>query len=659
MKNQKSIFIKIGLLMLPIILALEAFVLILTYNITYESNLERCKQNIQNAAVATAKYCEAVDLYDTAVKIQGEGSFDQYCVMFDVTYIYAVKVDPVQNSETYLVIGFGEDASEEAKRTRYIGCRVEGQVTEEELEAYNGNTEGVFYHYTNHLDDTLVCYMPVMSYYSSSDYSYHSYDAPIIIGAEISLNGINRSFGNRFWQIALLTIIITVLMIVLFGTILYFMITKPLRRISERMNSFVSDRDKGLGQLPVKGSDELAQMSRSFNTMTVEINRYIDDIDALNREKHTREAEMNIARNIQKGLLQPENYDSRIAALRAYMLPARDVGGDLYDYRILDDGRVFAAIGDVAGKGITAALFMSRAITLLHQNALRGCSPAEILTEFNNTLAEYNPGGLFITTFVAVWDPATGELTYSNAGHNYPYILSDKLTALTGAHGVTAGLFPGEVYENATVKLSGGEVLFMYTDGVNEAKNTDGSFYKNERLERQLARCYERDDSDPIDVVLDDLNRFTEGAEQNDDITMLALRIKRLPSPAVITLPSEIAQLPRVKEAIFSLPIGEDFKKKLFLAAEEIFVNICSYAYDGTGEVGLRLSVDPNGVEMVFSDSGKPFDPTEETLDIDEYDHENSIGGLGRFLTFSIADRYRYEYRDGKNHLYLYFDEVK
>ena len=341
------------------------------------------------------------------------------------------------------------------------------------------------------------------------------------------------------------------------------------------------------------------------------------------------------------------------------MLPAKDVGGDLYDYQLLDDGRVFVAIADVSGKGISASLFMSRAITLLHQFMLTEPSPAKILAEYNDTLAVQNPSGLFITTFLAVWDPTTGVLTYSNAGHNFPYILSDSLVILDGAHGVAAGLFEGEEYENYTVPFSAGDTLFLFTDGVNEAKNAGGGFYSTERLEEKLSGCITAGSAEVMADILRDLNSFTHGADQNDDITMLTLRIEQEPEERVLELSSELTQLTVIKEAIFALDVCDDMKMTLYLAAEEMFVNICSYAYDAPGKAEVRIARDDKGVSITLTDWGKPFDPTADLLDIEEYDHDHAIGGLGRFLTFSVADSYRYEYSDGKNILYLFFKEVK
>lgn len=659
MEKIKSLFIKIGLLLFPLVAGLVAVELILTYNITYDSNLKIYEKQIQRAGELCVQYCEAYNLLDDDIESKGVGEmFNNVCKTFDITYSFAVDPDLESKNETYLIIGFGENASMEAVESRYRGVVVEGSLNDSEIQAYNGETGGVILHEINRFDDSLVCYMPCTRYFDFSKADFVYYDHPLIIGTEISLTEVNAGFQSRFIGVAVIAGSAILVMLAIFVIILYFWITRPIRRISDRMSSFVTDRKEGIQKLPVKGSDELAQMAASFNTMTEEIDRYINDIDALTKEKHTQETELDIARRIQMGLLQPEYTEYNTGKVNAYMLPAKDVGGDLYDYRILDDGRVFVAIADVSGKGISAALFMSRAITLLHMYSCAGFNPAEILEKYNHTLALNNPSGLFITTFVAFYDPVTGKLTYSNAGHNFPYILSESLIPLCGAHGVAAGLFDGETYENAEITLEKGDVLFLYTDGVNEAKNAEGEFYSTERLEEKLRLCIETSSSDVLKDILCDLDVFTRGAQQNDDITMLTFYADNNPSEITLHLTSELQQFTKVKEAIFSLPVSDDMKKTLHLAAEEIFVNICSYAYDVPGEVELRITAD-RGVGMTFSDSGKPFDPTGDVVEIEEYDHENAIGGLGRFLAFSVADEYRYEYLDGKNVLYLYFNEVK
>ena len=659
MKRTKSIFFKTVLWLTPIVLMLDLLVLFLSYNITYDNNLKLCENQLRNAANLTVQYCESYNLYNNMESKELGKEYNKVCESFDITYVYVVDLDPEKNTETYLAIGFGKNASQEAKDARYPSVTVEGMVNDAEIKAYNGDENGEILHEKNRFDDSLIYYLPIKRYFKTSTLSYEKYDHPLILGAEISLDALVDDIQKEFRKIALLTVSVSALLIAAFGLILYFKVTKPVRWISDRMSHFITYREEGYKKLDIKGNDEFAQMAQAFDTMADEIDTYIDDIDALTREKHTQEAELNIARQIQMGLLRPGCLENTRIAIDAYMLPAKDVGGDLYEYQLLDDGRVFVTVADVSGKGISAALFMSRAITMLHQFMLTETSPAKILALYNDTMAAQNPSGLFITTFLAVWDPRTGMLTYSNAGHNFPYILSgDTLTMLEDAHGVAAGLFEGEEYENATVQLKGGDTFFLYTDGVNEAKNTDGAFYSTERLEEKLIESAKTDSSEAMSVVLNDLNGFTRDAVQSDDITILTLHIKPTTDEIDLKLSSKLNELVRIKKEIFSLPASSDLKKKLILAAEEIFVNICSYAYTAPGKVEMKIAKTGDGIEITFIDGGKPFDPTRDLPDIDEYDHENTIGGLGRFLTFSIADRYHYEYRDGKNILYLFFSEV-
>ena len=651
MKKRKSIFVKITLIMLIFVLATEVIALMFSFRVTYENILQSSEKQIKSAADVTVQFCQNYDLnIQSDEELIGE-TMSEFCETFGITYIFAVKPNLEQNSEKYLGIGFGEGASEKAKETRYPGVVVYGTLNVEQIDAYKGNTDCAVRHESNQFGDTLVCYMPCDRYYDIKTDQYKKYDEPYLIGAEITLTSVYKSVVNRFIKIAILTVGLTLLMMAIFTLVIYFRVAKPIRVICDRMSSFVTDREKGSEKLPVKGGDELALMAASFNTMTDDIDRYIGDIDTLTREKHTREAELNIARNIQMGLLPPDKKSADSFDISAYMLPAKDVGGDLYDYRILKDGRLYLAVADVSGKGVAASLFMSRAITLLNQYAQEGYSPAKTLEEYNNILAAQNPGCLFITTFVAIYDPKTGVLTYSNAGHNFPYVLSDKLIELNEAHGVAAGLFEGEKYEDACIRLKSGDRLFMFTDGVNEAKNAGGDFYSTERLEEKLTECIKENNSDILHSVLDDLNDFTKGAEQNDDITMLFVRIK---PETVLHLKSEQNELVKIRETIDNLDASDTLKNTMYLAAEEVFVNICSYAYDSSGDAEIKI-ISGDRIMLGFTDSGKRFDPTADVLEIEDYDHDNAVGGLGRFLAFSLADDYSYEYKDGKNILKLYF----
>lgn len=642
-----SVFWKIILGLLIFVSISEGIFLFFLYRYTYNEAVEHATSNIKYAASMSALAFEAFDADDVNKKGEGASFLNDLCQGLNITYLYIVKPDVETKSELYLVTGYGEDASDEFKYNRYPGYLAEGKLRNEQIRALNGESE-VMLHEVNQYDDTLICYTPVKRYYSSKTQSYVN-KIENIVCAEVSVTSIMKDFNNSYNRLIIHIISITLLFMFLTVVILYFRVSKPLKLISKRMKEFVSQRDKGFEKLPVKGKDELAEMSDSFNTMAEEIDRYISDLSEMNLQK----AELNIARTIQMGLLEPESFCNENFSLSVSMMTAKDVGGDLYDYHVLENGKVFVTIGDVSGKGITAAMFMSRAITLLNQYARLGYSPGRILYEYNNSLAEHNPKMMFITTFVAVYDPETGELTYSNAGHNYPFILSDTLKVLDGKHGPASGIFKDSEYPEHSVKMKNGDMLYMYTDGVTEAQNKNGSFFEEEKLQKLLNDNRGSEPENLLKTILDEIHTFADGAEQADDITMLSLKI-RDKNTNRICVEAKKENLAEINKLLNSLDVSDELRFQLDLIAEEVFVNICSYSYPGTtGSVEFEVEVDDNDVIMTFTDSGIPFDSSKDIINIDEYDKERAVGGLGRFLVFSVADDHSYQRVKDKNVLKL------
>ena len=657
---KKSIFRKITLIILLVVLLFDAALLAVSYRLAYNRSYNACVNRAENAANMMVDLMEFVVQSSVISTDAISTSMTLYCEHLDLPYIYAFEVDKQSSSIKYIAIGFGKEATQEGRDTLAPGYVEHLKLSEELLDVYEKRADHAVQHVKNGYGDTLIYYLGIWKRYDKESGKLIDVDEnPVVIGVDVSLSSVMEELRSSFNIMTVLLVGLSVSIVLAVAVILYRKISRPARMISHRMSRFVEDYERGIQPLPVKGEDEFAEMSRSFNTMAENIHTYVDSIQKLNHEKATRQAELDIAGDIQLGLLGKPHQERDYVRIDARMHPARDVGGDLYDYQILEDGRVFLAVADVSGKGITAALFMSRAVTLLHLYAKMGYSPAEILKQYNDTLSENNPGGLFITTFVAVYDPKTQELTYSNGGHNIPYVLSDELTQLDGARCMAAGLFPGEDYEETVVRLKKGDVVFLYTDGVNEAVSADGKLYTNERLEEKLSKCLGADEASPLEEIASDLHQYTEGAEQSDDITILTLKVLDIPADAdpketVLLLPADAKELPKVKDAILALPVDEDMQKKLYLVAEEMFINVCAYAYEQGGEVEVRIAL-KDTAELTFTDSGRPFDPSKDVVELDEYDYDKAVGGLGRFLTFTLADDYRYEYKDGKNVLWLSF----
>lgn len=514
-----SVFWKI-IIGLLIFLTLGEFVMMFVmYQFTYNNAVEDATASIRYAASTCANAFEVYNPDDLSDYKDSQAFLNNICDGLDITYLYVLKPDLTNRDETYLATGYGKNASEEFVNNRYPGYTVKGKLRDDQIKIMNGEKE-VMLHEKNQYDDTLICFMPVKRYYNNQTNKFVN-EIKSMVCAEISLTRVMEKFNNQYMRFVVIDLIVAALLLGTTGIILYFRVSKPLQLISSRMKGFVSRKNEFFEKLPVKGKDEIAEMSDAFNTMAEEIDEFITRLAELNRQK----AELNIAHNIQRGLLPPQEYQGSGVAINAAMLPAKDVGGDLYDYQVLENGNIFVTIADVSGKGITAALFMARAITLLHEYAMLGYSPGRMLFEYNSNLVARNPNKMFITTFVAVYNPGTGELTYANAGHNYPYILSDKLIKLEQKSGAAAGVFKGVKYPEHTIKMNAGDRLFLYTDGVTEAQNKGQELLGDEALEELLRRHTGAGTANLIDEVIKAIRAFADGAEQADDITMLTFRV--------------------------------------------------------------------------------------------------------------------------------------
>jgi sigma-B regulation protein RsbU (phosphoserine phosphatase) len=212
----------------------------------------------------------------------------------------------------------------------------------------------------------------------------------------------------------------------------------------------------------------------------------------------------------------------------AVLEPAKEVGGDLYDFFLLDDDHLCFTIGDVSGKGVPASLFMAVTKTLIKSTAGIGMTPAEILCKVNENLCQDNDSGMFVTEFLGILHIPSGDVMYSNGGHNLPYMVhpDGSCTALPQTPGMAMGVMEGLHYGLNTIKLNSGDSLFLYTDGITEAMNIKGELFTEERLERVLADCGYCQAAEQIDRVLRAVKTHAQGAQQSDDITMVALKYK-------------------------------------------------------------------------------------------------------------------------------------
>jgi sigma-B regulation protein RsbU (phosphoserine phosphatase) len=338
--------------------------------------------------------------------------------------------------------------------------------------------------------------------------------------------------------------------------------------------------------------------------------------------------------------------------------PAKEIGGDLYDFYVRHN-KLFFCVGDVSGKGVPAALVMAMTRSLFRSVSSREERPDHILTQMNRDFAEQNTQMMFLTLFLGVLDCETGQLDYCNAGHNAPVIMTHGAwRMLEVLPNLPLGIEPDCTFKSQHVKLHYGDVLFLYTDGLTEAENSMHEQFGDQRMLKTLtdaaANGLMANGYSPrhlVETMKAGVETFVNGAEQSDDLTMLAIRYQ---IPALV-MRNDIEQIPTLAEWLEGLDIPAELKMPINLALEEAVSNVMLYAYPNNhGQVFLEFNRTDRLV-FTLTDNGIPFDPTKQKeADTTLSAEERPIGGLGIFLVRQIMDDMQYERVDGKNILTLY-----
>lgn len=644
---KKSIVAKILITIAAVLIITDIGLLAIGFSSVYTTVRRTYVSYAMASATVAANLLDGVDLEKVRADEKYAGYYqtvlEDLCRTNDLEYLYIYTPDTKNNTITFHMVIYGESSQTSAKKERFPGMVIPYVLTETEARAWNGRE-------TEDVEETDNKYGHVLTAYSAIHDTTGNVTA--LAAADASIDEALEIFLRRYQMMVAAVSLSFIFILSVLAVLLKARVLKPAKIISQQMQQFAVDRQSEFEKIEIKGEDEFARMADTFYHMTEEINHYINNINALTEEKHCREAEMNIAGKIQQGLLPEERFQKQNIRLRAVMIPAQDVGGDFYDYFCLEDDLLCTVIADVSGKGISAALFMASAITVVRQYAKLGYTPSEILFHTNNTLCLSNPEQMFITLFVGIYNSSTRKFTYANAGHNPPYLISDRTRNLDDAKGMAIGIFEDEVYGERDIELKEGDTVFLYTDGVNEAVSKDLEFFGIGRLEQILEK---KNQEECVESVLNEVREFAQDTLQSDDITMLAFCA--LPGFR-LCVKAELENLDSVHAFILGNEELPDYlKKKLCLAAEEIFVNICSYAYEqepGNVEIFMKIS---DQVLMEFCDSGKEFHPLENMVDVEEYDLDTQVGGLGRLIAFELADQVTYKYSNSNNILTLMFNK--
>ena len=490
-------------------------------------------------------------------------------------------------------------------------------------------------------------------------------------GTPVALASIDISMDmidQQIRQFLVLTLCITfaVLLASVFAYYYYVrrILIRPLGTLHHAAMGLVESKMEGLAdfRVEVDTGDELEDLADSFQYMVAELNEYIRDLSRVTAEKERIGAELDVARHIQASMLPcifpafPERHEFDIFAS---MTPAKEVGGDFYDFFLVDDDHLAVVMADVSGKGVPAALFMMISKTLLKSAAQSGLSPKAVLEKVNDQLCENNDAEMFVTVWLGILEISTGKMKCANAGHEYPAIMrkGGDFELFKDKHGFVLAGMEGARYREYELELHAGDRLVVYTDGVPEATNGANTLYGTDRMISALNGAKDGSCRQMLEALHRDVDSFVDGADQFDDITMLCIEMKEAASAMKkVNLVPTLDKLPEAVAFFEDTLSGADVPMKVIarvnVAVDEIFSNIARYS--GATSVTLGCALADGRVTLRFSDNGRPYDPTgkpdpDTTLSAEERD----IGGLGIFMVKKTMDDVSYEYTDGLNILTL------
>lgn len=587
-----------------------------------------------------------------------EDTDDPYSMRYAINGARQEELDAAQSeSEVYSYMGevCGEADFDEAMRQEYLQSIYEKK---RDLTYYDNITKEY-----GHM---MTCFKVL----------YHESGEPAgILSVDIDVNDIQANMKNYVVRMVFVALILMLFMLIVFISYINKYVTKPITEIALSTSDFVKFLDKNVSieeihyeKVHVSSKDEVGYLADDVALMAQSVKNYMKNLQEITAEKERIGAELNVATQIQADMLPnifpafPEHDEFDI---HATMVPAKEVGGDFYDMFMVDESHLAIVMADVSGKGVPAALFMVIAKTLIKNHALNKEAPSQIFTSVNNQLCENNEVGMFVTGWLGIMDIFTGHMDYVNAGHNYPLVMrkDGSVEWIKSRPGFVLAGMEGVRYRQNELQLEEGDMIYLYTDGVTEALDISQELFGDDRLEKVLS-TEEAKEMKPemlLRKVAEELKLFAGEAEQADDITMLALYRtmkeknmetiqKTLKVSAKIEEWNQVSDFLEMQLEELNCPFAE--QAQILIAAEEIFVNIASYAYgDAEGEAEIKTEINAERCfKIEFQDSGIPYNPLQkEDPDITLSAEERKIGGLGIFMVKKTMDDVQYEYKEGKN----------
>ena len=444
---------------------------------------------------------------------------DQIKNVHDVDYLFVVMTEEPYDEQFFVLSGAYPGAVRGTDYEEVYTLGVTSTVGQSQQKAMENAIKN-----RNHLADAGN----YLDYYS---FLGRSGGIPILVGLTYDLTSINEQIQSETRNDTAAAVLGQLGLSVICMLMVYFLALRPLKTVQANIRRYRETKD-GLAVKAdlsrVNSKNEIGELTKDIIELTEEIDNYVDEIETITSEKQRIESELDMARRIQLSMMPnlfPPFPERKEFYLHAYVDPAREVGGDFYDYFFIDDDHLCLVIADVSGKGVPAALFMMAAKIILKSSAMQGKSPAEILTATNRAICENNPQDMFVTVWLGVLELSTGNLTAVNAGHEYPAVkrADGRFEVIKTKHSLFIGGMDDVTYKEYELDLKPGDKIFVYTDGLPEATDSAGEMLGMDRMTDALNEYLDEKPRPLIEGMRESVNKFVKDAEQFDDITMMCL----------------------------------------------------------------------------------------------------------------------------------------
>ena len=451
------------------------------------------------------------------------GRMDQIKETFDVDYLFVVLTDDSAEEQFFLLSGAKEGEKRGTDYAEIYPLGVRSEVNASQTEAMKDAIDGKGHHLAEAGD-----YVDYYGYLGGAK-GFH-----VLIGETFDLAAINKDIRDQAAKSTASAVALQLILSVLCMVLIYVYVLSPLKKIQRSIRRYSVSKDHEEVQLElstVTPPNEIGQLADDVTGLSIEIDEYMNRLQTITAEKERIGTELALAAKIQESMLPrlfppfPERSEFDIFAS---MTPAKEVGGDFYDFFLIDDDHLGIVMADVSGKGIPASLFMMVSKILIKNAACTGKSPAEVLQSVNEQICSSNSEEMFVTVWLGILTISTGKITAANAGHEYPIIKrgDGDFELLKDKHGFVVGGMEGIKYTDYEICLGKGDALFLYTDGVAEAIDTKNEMFGTDRMLKALNKDKEADAQGLLLNMKRSVDSFTGSAPQFDDLTMLAVKIQ-------------------------------------------------------------------------------------------------------------------------------------